>query len=139
MLMPACDCCMPVLQVINGQLVNQGIMDPSMLQPDCCPGGVFLPDPPMFGCGCADNKLDSPFRLVVGQPSQGANNAVQWNYKVFTVNTQVSSRVPGSPALTDGGVLFGMCLRAATASMAVGCGCLQRRLESVCNSQPGFT
>ncbi|KAJ9519245.1 hypothetical protein QJQ45_017910 [Haematococcus lacustris] len=85
--------------VLNGQVFLTDPADRISQVPGCCPEGVYaMPGPQQ--CGCTDNKLDSPFRLTVLDPTQAiANGATVHAFILRTVAVQLPLREPGNPAI----------------------------------------
>ncbi|KAL6759228.1 Pherophorin-domain-containing protein [Haematococcus lacustris] len=93
-----CDYMLTGKQVLNGQVFLTDPADRISQVPGCCPEGVYaMPGPQQ--CGCTDNKLDSPFRLTVLDPTQAiANGATVHAFILRTVAVQLPLREPGNPA-----------------------------------------
>ncbi|KAG2450770.1 hypothetical protein HYH02_004607 [Chlamydomonas schloesseri] len=78
-----CDYLMYGNQIHDGQPVISPYGD---FVPSCCPEGVYLIENPTPFCGCTDNKLESPYRLVMEPQPVTVRGATTYSFRIDTTN-----------------------------------------------------
>ncbi|KAG2493480.1 hypothetical protein HYH03_008296 [Edaphochlamys debaryana] len=78
-----CDYLLSGDQVFDGRPVVSPWGD---FVPGCCPEGVYLIENPTPLCGCTDNKLESPYRLLMNpEPQPVDRGSTRYAFRIQTV------------------------------------------------------